>query len=65
MPYVNSTAIHRIEYDRETRRMEVWFQAGGRPYSFCGVPEGVYRAFLASSSKGVFYADNIRDRYRC
>ena len=63
MPYVNSTAIYRIEYDAPTRRLDIWFRGSGGPYSYYGVPENVYEAFLASSSKGTFYADHIRDRY--
>lgn len=63
MPYVHSTAIQRIEYEAATRRMHIWFTATGGPYTYYGVPEGVYEAFLAASSKGTFFADHIRDRY--
>ena len=63
MPTVNSTAIHRIEYDRKTQRLNIWFRASGGPYTYYGVPESVYEAFLAAHSKGAFYADRIKDRY--
>ncbi len=63
MTYVNSAAILRTEYDRETRLLHIWFRATGGPYTYYGVPEGVYEAFLAAPSKGTFYADRIRDRY--
>lgn len=63
MPQVNSTAIYRIEYDPATRRLHIWFRASGGPYTYYGVPEGVYEAFLAAPSKGTFFADHIRDRY--
>lgn len=63
MPYVSSSAIYRIEYDPETQRLHIWFRASGGPYTYYDVPERVYRAFLASSSKGVFFAQHIRDRH--
>ena len=63
MPYVSSSAIRRIEYEPATRRLHIWFVATGGPYTYYGVPEQVYEAFSASSSKGTFYADSIRDRY--
>lgn len=60
MPYVISTAISRIEYDAMTHRLDVWFTSGGGAYSHYGVPEGVYRAFLAAASKGSYYADHVK-----
>lgn len=63
MPYVNSTAIERVEYEAETRRLHIWFTATGGPYTNYGVPEHVYEVFLASPSKGAFFAGHIRDRH--
>lgn len=60
MPYVNSSAISRIEWGGGT--LSIWFHTSGR-YDYFGVPENVYRAFLAASSKGTFFNDRIRDRY--
>ena len=60
MPYVSSSAISRIEWNSGT--LSVWFHKSGR-YDYYGVPESVYRAFLAAPSKGEFFHDNIRDRY--
>jgi hypothetical protein len=63
MPYVSSSAISRIEYDTTTHRLDVWFTSGGGAYSHYGVPETVYRAFLAASSKGSYYADHVKPHY--
>ena len=63
MPYVNSSAIRRIEYEALTHRLNVWFTSGGGAYSHYGLPEPVYRAFLAASSKGTYYADHVKPYY--
>ncbi|WP_299957079.1 KTSC domain-containing protein [uncultured Roseobacter sp.] len=60
MPTVMSSAITRIEWDSGT--LSIWFRESGR-FDYYGVPEAVYRAFLAASSKGAFFNDHIRDRY--
>lgn len=60
MPYVNSSAISRIEWNAGT--LSIWFRESGR-YDYYGVPESVYQSFLAARSKGSFYNDYIKDRY--
>lgn len=62
MPYVSSSAISRIEYDDNTRRLFITFQHG-ETYTYYGVPRHVYDAFLRAASKGRFYNDYIKDRY--
>ena len=63
MPLVQSSAIRRIEFDRTTKRMQVWFTGGGGPYTFYNVPEATYVAFMSTSSHGRFYDEHIKDRY--
>lgn len=60
MVFVRSSAISRIEWRNGT--LSIWFHESGR-YDYYGVPESVYNAFLASSSKGGFFNDHIKDRY--
>ncbi|MDE4176356.1 KTSC domain-containing protein [Phaeobacter sp. PT47_59] len=60
MPLVRSSAIARIEWDNGT--LSIWFHESGR-YDYYGVPEAIYRAFLAAPSKGSFYNARIKDRY--
>jgi len=62
MPYVQSTAVERIAYEAKSHVLFVTFKDGDL-YSYENVPEEVYRAFLASQSKGGFFACQIRDRY--
>ena len=61
MPDVVSSAVSRIEFASGT--MDVWFVGSGGPYTYYGVPEQVYRAFLSAPSKGRFFNDHIKDRY--
>ncbi len=64
MPFLNSSAIKRAEYDAQSMRLQLWFPDGG-PYSFCRVPVQVYQGLLNASSKGSYYNTYIRDRYQC
>lgn len=61
---VSSSAIAAVGYDPTTRNMKIQFVAG-HSYNFCDVPEGIFEGLLKSWSKGSYYNDNIRDRYRC
>ncbi|MRG70394.1 KTSC domain-containing protein [Alphaproteobacteria bacterium HT1-32] len=63
MPYVDSTAITRIEHDSKTLVLSIWFTDNPDRYDYYGVPESVYKAFLQARSKGTFFNDHIRDQY--
>ena len=60
-----STSIRETRYDRDTRKLSVWFVANGRQYDYSGVPPETYAAFRAAFSKGRFFNRHIRDRYPC
>ncbi|WP_420960175.1 KTSC domain-containing protein [Brucella sp. IR073] len=62
MPPIQSKAITNAEYDPSTQQLHLTFTSGGT-YTFFAVPESVYTAFLASSSKGTFYNTYIREKY--
>jgi hypothetical protein len=64
MPYLNSTAIARAEYDEKTRTLSIWFRDSGGPYEFYGVPRAVYEGLIRAISPGTYYNMHIRDRYR-
>ena len=64
MPFLNSRAVKRAEYNPESKRMQLWFPDGG-PYDFCNVPQNVYDGLIRASSHGSYYNAHIRDRYQC
>lgn len=61
MPYFNSTAISRAEYDSGTLR--IWFVESGGPYDFYNVPLHIFEGLCNAVSKGGYYNNFIRDRY--
>jgi hypothetical protein len=63
MPYVNSSAIGRIEHNPQTLVLSIWFHESGGPYDYFGVPVHVYDAFLSAASIGRYFNDHIREQY--
>lgn len=61
---VSSSGISAVGYDAASRRMKITF-VQGHTYDFCGVPQNIFDGLLRSSSKGGYYNEFIRDRYRC
>ena len=62
MPQVVSSAVARVDYDDATATLYVTFRDSGS-YGYYGVPRHVFDAFLASRSKGRFFARWIRGQY--
>ncbi len=62
---VNSTAIRRIGYDHASLRMYIDFEDSDPVYTFCRVPEHVFRKFVNARSVGQYYHQYIKDRYEC
>jgi len=61
--FVSSSNISSVGYDPSTETLEVKFTSGGL-YQYFDVPESVYERFMNAYSKGSFFADHIKDRYR-
>jgi lysyl-tRNA synthetase class 2 len=59
-----SSVISSFTYQPERRRLVVTFVTG-RVYEYADVSADVAANFRASFSKGVFFNEHIRDRYRC
>jgi len=57
-----STAIEHISYDEAAGELHVKFIGGGT-YTYYAVPKSVYAAFRASSSKGTFLNNFVKNRY--
>ena len=60
---VNSSNISSVGYDSSTQTLEVRFTSGSR-YQYFDVPEEDYDSFMASPSKGEFFASQIKGVYR-
>lgn len=63
MPYFNSTAIRRAEYDTFSRTLTIWFTSGPQGYDYYNVPPDIYAGLLSAGSKGTFFNHYIRDKY--
>ena len=62
---VSSTAIRRIGYEAESMRMYIDFEDSDPVYTFCRVPESVFREFIRARSVGRYYHQYIKGRYGC
>ncbi|WP_417463254.1 KTSC domain-containing protein [Kordiimonas sp.] len=63
MPYFNSTAISRAEYNSATRVLQIWFVESGGPYDYYGVPQHIFDGLCNAASKGGYFNDHIREQY--
>lgn len=59
---VKSSNIAAAGWDASTSTLVIQFKEG-KQYAYTGVPESLYRAFLAAPSKGAFFAKRIRDHF--
>lgn len=58
----SSSNISRFKWDRDTETLTVEFD-GGRTYEYDGVPNEIVVAWMRSSSKGRYHAQNIKHEY--
>jgi hypothetical protein len=58
---VDSSAIRAVGYDGSTLTVEFH---SGRIYDHPGVPYSVFEDFMQSSSKGAYYNQHIRGKYK-
>jgi len=63
MPFLNSSAIARVEYDPHSRDLQIWFRTSGGPYTYVQVPASVYAGLLSAPSAGRYFDTYIRDQY--
>ncbi|WP_407665223.1 KTSC domain-containing protein [Microbulbifer elongatus] len=63
--HVQSSAIRRVGYNSKSMQMYIDFEDSDPVYTFCHVPEYIFRAFINASSVGQYYHQYIKDRYDC
>ena len=62
MILVRSSAIRFVDYDGHT--LAVVFTTSATVYTHHGVPYSVYVGLIQAESKGAYYNQHIRGRYR-
>jgi len=60
---VASEALSSVGYEPAGAVLEVQFTGGGL-YRYYGVPAEVYRGLMEADSRGHYFTERIRDRYR-
>jgi hypothetical protein len=58
-----SKAIRGFDYDSKTKTLEVTFTSG-RTYAYLNVEPKAYAELLFAKSKGRYFLENIRGKYR-
>ncbi|MDV6374381.1 KTSC domain-containing protein [Deinococcus arenicola] len=59
---VDSSMMSHIGYDQGSKTLTILFNSGKR-YDYAAVPQEVYDRFLASSSQGSFFRNEIDQYY--
>ena len=63
-PQVPSSVIRGFSYSAKNSELSITF-VSGRRYVYTDVPQDVFDAFKAATSKGSFFNNEIRDCYNC
>ena len=61
---VTSSAIKAVGYDPDSNRLFIEFKQG-ETYTYCRVPENIYKSLISAYSKGGYYDEHIKDKYQC
>ena len=61
--FVDSTTLASAGHDAASAMLELQFRSGA-VYRYFDVPHAVYQSLLGAPSKGVYFNQNIRSRYR-
>lgn len=57
--FLVSSTIKSVEYDDDTRELDITFTSG-KAYRYFNVPLEIYAEFLDAGSKGKLFNDNIK-----
>jgi hypothetical protein len=60
---VNSSVIRAVDYDGDNSILYIKFNSG-TTYKYYRVPEAIFRGLLNSQSKGTYFNQRIKDRFR-
>jgi hypothetical protein len=60
---VESSALTSVGFDAAASTLEIKFSSG-QVYRYFGVPPAVYEELMAAGSRGSYFSEQIRNRYR-
>lgn len=60
---VSSSSIRSIGYDGASQTLEVEFKSRGI-YQYSPAPKSLFERFMAAPSKGKFFDQNIREKFK-
>jgi hypothetical protein len=63
MPYVQSSALERVSYDKAAHTLRATFRNCGRTYVYDGVPQEIYDGLILAESLGNYFNCHIRGRF--
>lgn len=64
MRSVDSSLLDKVGYDSATQTMVIQMQNSSDLYTYVGVPEALYDELLAADSKGTFFVEKIKGKYK-
>ena len=64
MPLLDSGVILAVDYHDEPKVLRITFRGSGKTYDYLDVPPETYAALMASESRGAWFNEHIRDRFR-
>ncbi|HEX3130568.1 MAG TPA: KTSC domain-containing protein [Thermoanaerobaculia bacterium] len=59
---VSSSSVASVGYDPKTQTLEIEFSSGS-VYEYNEVPPEIYKGLMEASSKGRYFANEIRGQY--
>jgi len=60
---VKSSDLTHVEYDGGASTLRIWFHSGGS-YEYYGVPESAHNGLMDAASKGKYFHQHIKDKYK-
>lgn len=61
---VESSNLASVGYDHDTATLEIKFHSGAI-YQYSGVPQDIYESLINAGSKGAYFNNYVKERYRC
>jgi hypothetical protein len=59
---VSSSSLSAVGYEADGRNLHIRFR-NGQTYKYLSVPQSTFEALMRAPSKGIFFSDNIKERF--